>query len=224
MWSTKAQVRAAAKLAGAGAKLVGDAVDGAPTVAKPKHAAAPLRVIPLAFLADAEQQGGFGDVDDDGQGCHDGRNQKADLRLAVKEEIEHRIERAVERTFGRLTGSLLKVEVTSVQTAHQLGEVRNELVQTSADVAGLRTAMESSTAEVAKPSARPAPSPQESAMVQPSSSHADAGRGVSGQPQIHQMHTPRGRVNDERGVLIIWPKMSSDQYKAATHISPDVRG
>lgn len=80
---------------------------------------------------------------------------KADLRPTMQDEIQSGIDRAVDRTFTRLTDPIAKVEAKAVQTARPLQEVCAEVQHANEQMAGMKAAMESLTEGVAKMRAAP---------------------------------------------------------------------
>lgn len=192
-------------------------------MAKPRPAPAPLAIVGPA-AASACDVGGI----DDSAAPLAGMSKealmaemKADLRLAMPEEIETGIERALDGTSNRLTDSIAKVEAKSVQTARQLDEVRCEVQSTNEQMAGVKAVIETLTAEVAKMRASPQPH-HGAAQQSPFASGPTASQSVAPRtgPIRYCMHTPRDTiVNDKTLVSVIWPKkMAAEHYKAIRHV------
>lgn len=116
-------------------KRVGTTSEEAPAVAKPRPAA--LALLALAGPA-ATPNTAAGSSTTDAANTLAGLTKeefmaemKEDMRKAMSEEIQSGIERAVDRTFHRLTDSIAKVEAKTIQTPRQLHEVRTEVQATN---------------------------------------------------------------------------------------------
>lgn len=80
---------------------------------------------------------------------------KADLHITMQEEVRQGIEKAVDRTPGRLTDSVA-VEARATQNSQHIHEMRGQVVQMQQQVAGVKSTVEKLTGEVAHMRARPA--------------------------------------------------------------------
>lgn len=62
---------------------------------------------------------------------------KADLRVAIQDMVCQGIEKAVDRTFGRLTDSMAVAGALMAQNRQQKHEMRSQVVQMHQEVAGV---------------------------------------------------------------------------------------
>lgn len=215
---------------GSGAtKREGEGALPEPAVSKPRPAVPPAVGTPMVSLASAipvpASESSVGDpatrtvadlqMDDHGDILTQSEMMaimKKDLAEAMREELDATVNRVVQRTFGRITENIAKVEAKTVQNTRQLVEIRQEMVQQTAEVTTLRGAVEALTSEVQAmrleaSGSRAPPLPQASPTPwAPSASQPPA--------QAFSIHTPRPNYAQEKAVLLIWPhKMIPDHYK-----------